>query len=731
MIEDSAPGGAETPSLRPDPTQLEPLRRAGLRLIPLHKHDSEIRRNKKLEKLGKEPRDSGWPDNDYSDFDFDEHMESDGNVGVQCDGLVVVDHDPRNHNEDDDPLVRMKEAGLLAADAPRVRTGGGGTHIYMRMPAGVEARDLTAKLRGFDGIDIKRGRGYVVAPGSVHPNTKRHYRIDGEFGPIPEAPKALIDALTKVSDRTSDAEPGAYTPEQLAEMLAGLNAEDFRDHEDWLQLMMACNHATGGAGREEFVSWCIEDNKFRDDAEIIRNRWDSLKPDGGVTYKTLIYQLNKAGRNDLVRAPVDQEGGWQPDFDLTKGGLAKDTQRNAIEAMRDPALMPVYDELKGEAVFESPNLPWNESYGRKLDDHTILLLIHYLITRHAAVGYDPKKDRVFDAVRTIAFEHKRNPVISYLDGLEWDGVKRAERLFPDYFGVPDSAYARAVSLCFMVGAVRRQKQPGCKFDTMPILKSDRQGVGKSTGIRALFHGEWTSDASLGDIRGKDAVQLLQGIWVQELAELDGLRATDINRLKAFCSTQVDRVRLPYGRSTSDLPRRCVFIGTCNEGGYILDQTGGRRFWPLEVQGEIDVQAIIRDRDQLWAEAVHLEAAGASVVLPRELWGDAAERQAAETTSDPWRDTLSAFADRRLQNYYDHAMGEGEYSPEHRKYMGDEPPPPPDRIHTSELFAALEVPSARQMKGAASRIRGVMESLGWKYKPNIRIGARSGAGYELT
>jgi hypothetical protein len=77
------------------------------------------------------------------------------------------------------------------------------------------------------------------------------------------------------------------------------------------------------------------------------------------------------------------------------------------------------------------------------------------------------------------------------------------------------------------------------------------------------------------------------------------------------------------------------------------------------------------------------------------------------------------------------MGEGEYSPEHRKYMGDEPPPPPDRIHTSELFAALEVPSARQMKGAASRIRGVMESLGWKYKPNIRIGARSGAGYELT
>src|SRR5690606_33974819 len=121
-----------------------------------------------------------------------------------------------------------------------------------------------------------------------------------------------------------------------------------------------------------------------------------------------------------------------------------------------------------------------------------------------------------------------------------------------------------------------------------------QGWNKSTAIKVLFGDEWFSDADLGDLGNKDAAMLLRGIWVQEFAEIDGLRRADVNTLKAFCSRGVDRMRDPFDRVVSDAPRRCIFIGTANEEGYLKDGTGNRRFWPLTLASEIDVAPIKRD-----------------------------------------------------------------------------------------------------------------------------------------
>ena len=218
-----------------------------------------------------------------------------------------------------------------------------------------------------------------------------------------------------------------------------------------------------------------------------------------------------------------------------------------------------------------------------------------------------------------------------------------------------------------------------------------------------------------------AHELAQG-WRDRLAEwnLGPGDVADLLTLKAFCSRTVDRVRPPYGRSSIDVPRRCVFIGTTNEGGYLTDPTGNRRFWPLEVIAEVDVEALRRDRDQLWAEASALEAQGVSIVLDQGLWSLAAERQAEETTEDPWADLVRQFI-------------EGLRSSEAAWMAGEEEAPPvpaADRVHTLSLFEeALDLSKAQRTGAAAQRLKAVMtEALGWSHRRGVRVGDKTAAGF---
>ena len=235
-------------------------------------------------------------------------------------------------------------------------------------------------------------------------------------------------------------------------------------------------------------------------------------------------------------------------------------------------------------MLTAPTLPWNaDKYGRAVNDHVLRVVRAHLVNLYQTEAYQPSEKNVYDAIMFLAFGDKFNPALDYLDGLQWDGKKRVERLFPDYFNGGDDAYTRATSVCFMVGAVRRMRQPGCKFDTMPVLRGP-QGLGKSSGVKALFGEQWFSDADLGSLHDKDAAMLLRGIWCQEFAEMDSLNKSDSSTLKAFLSRAVDRMREPYARTPEEVPRRCVFFGTVNEGGYLKDLTGARRFWPIEVSG---------------------------------------------------------------------------------------------------------------------------------------------------
>jgi predicted P-loop ATPase len=179
-------------------------------------------------------------------------------------------------------------------------------------------------------------------------------------------------------------------------------------------------------------------------------------------------------------------------------------------------------------------------------------------------------------------------------------------------------------------------------------------------------------------------------------------------MRRFCRVRESKPDGIFGKH--NVPRRCVFIGTTNESGFLKDSTGARRFWPLDVEAPIDVSRITADRDQLWAEAAVLEARGVSEVLPRELWTVAAERAADQTSVDPWADALLGYLGGGIDK-------------------NGKPEPPHNRAHTSELFRALGIATADQTKDKSQRLRVVMEALlGWHHQGRLRIKDRVGAGY---
>lgn len=269
-------------------------------------------------------------------------------------------------------------------------------------------------------------------------------------------------------------------------------------------------------------------------------------------------------------------------------------------------------------------LPWNDSSKRRLwDDNDNQGLYWYMERVHRITG----TGKIDGALSLHTTRHAFNDVRDYLRGLQWDGSPRLDTLFIDYLGAEDSPYTRAVTRKAFTAAVTRAMAPGSKFDTMVIL-SGPQGVGKSTLLDTMSKG-WFND-SIRTFEGKEASELLQGVWLVEVAELDAFRRTDVSRIKQFLSLRADRFRAAYGRHVKELPRCCVFFGTTNSDEYLQDRTGGRRFWPVPV-GLIPANKSVwddlpREVDQIWAEAVVRWKLGEPLRLPEGLETVAREAQ---------------------------------------------------------------------------------------------------------
>jgi hypothetical protein len=209
-----------------------------------------------------------------------------------------------------------------------------------------------------------------------------------------------------------------------------------------------------------------------------------------------------------------------------------------------------------------------------------------------------------DAALQAAMTYQFHPIRDWLSSLRWDGEARLDRMLIDYAGSPDTLYVREVSKNTLIAAVARVFEPGCQHDSMLVLEG-KQRTGKTSLVRML------GDKYYGDIKIdlnnlKDTVQCMQGRWILEASELEFLKRNEGQAIKRFLTLKHDIVRLPYNRYTEEFPRQSIFIGTVNPEngeGYLSDTEGNRRYWPVATT-KIDLDALKRDREMLFAEAYH-------------------------------------------------------------------------------------------------------------------------------
>jgi predicted P-loop ATPase len=248
------------------------------------------------------------------------------------------------------------------------------------------------------------------------------------------------------------------------------------------------------------------------------------------------------------------------------------------------------------------------------------------------------------AVQVAAHANSFHPVRDYFNGLVWDGALRLDAWLTTYLHADDSDYARAVGSRFLISAVARIFDPGCQVDHVLTLEGP-QGKLKSTALRTLaVKDAWFTDR-LSHVSNKDAAMEISGVLLIEVAEMDALTRASSNSTKAFITRRVDRFRPPHGKHPINLQRQCVFAGTINPvvGGYLKDSTGSRRIWPVACNGTIDVEALARDVDQIWAEAVARFKAGAKWWLETpELEALATAEQALRFKRDVWTDQVEKW-----------------------------------------------------------------------------------------
>lgn len=673
---------------------------AGYRLFPVN---------------GKIPAQKGWQNVKENPFLDPRSFTKNYGICLQTDDLVI-DVDVSEKEDGTNKVGRRSFDTLVQAteldfkNTCGVKTGTGGFHFYLKKPRDVKIRK---SLRAYPDIDFLSKGNYVVGAGSLHPQTNKPYIIVvGGILDVQPAPQALLDLLeVKEIDFDEDFGLKRYVEDKQS---IGRCRKFLKDAEPAVEgvngdkntYIIACRCRAFGLSPQLTLDMLLDYWNPRceppwDADELKEKVYNAYKYDTvpqGVKHPENDFKDIPEKKKYIWLSPRRADGSHKPglkhavnymELDGELDGLFKfNLFTEEIEFTRPPTWYP-----KDKTV-----VPWT-------DNDAVSLKFH-LATRNK---FEANTTIISEAAYIAALETPYHPLRDYLNDVKWDGVKRIETWLHDYAGVPDNEYTKIIGEKTLLAAVARIFEPGCKFDNILVIEG-AQGAGKSRLVAALGM-DWYGDLLL-DPHNKDTVAAMRNKWIIEVSEMEFVKKAEINAMKAFLSRNVDRHRLSHRRNAEDYPRQCIFIGTINPdqgGGYLRDNTGNRRFWPVTVpEGyKVKVDKMERDIDQIWAETMHLYKSGAACLHIEDA--DLAEIAEAEANKrrpkDLWFDTIKNWLDIRFEN--------GEQR-NHVKSM---------EIYTDCLNGIpRNITRAEQ-----TRITQVMKELKWR-KGSYRVGNKTIAGY---
>ena len=544
----------------------------------------------------------------------------DANVGIATGGgLIVVDIDPR-HGGDEGFDELVQRLGKLP-DTVEALTGSKGRHIYLSVPQGVEIRNSAGILA--PGVDVRGENGYVVAAPSSHVSggtygwelSSRPDEVD-----VAEAPRAWIDAMAR---------------RPKLRVLPGGGGEKINEGgRNEVLFKRACSMRAAGFEEAAIFAAISAENETRcvpplDPAEVkslvassMRYAPNAPKPAVPAPAPTGLDAFSR------VVEPAQEDTSWHEQLATTPKGAVRNTFANVCTILRRSQ---EYASLRLNEMTRAPELG-----GERVTDAKFSAIREQIERRWS---FSPAAESVVSGVGLVATERAYHPVKQYLRALTWDGVERIDSVAERILGAEGTQINRTMIRAWFVSAVARAMTAGCKVDTSLVLVG-AQGVGKSSFFRILG-GEWFSDSAV-DIESKDAMLQINAAWIYELGELEHVTSrAHAGRVKAFVSSQVDTYRQPYGRVVESVPRHNVIVGSTNEAQFLTDTTGDRRFWVVRVT-RVDTEALRRDRDQLWAEALAALDAREGWWLVAEAEAARAEATEAHRVADAWEDSVATW-----------------------------------------------------------------------------------------
>ncbi len=613
---------------------------------------------------GKKPTVREWQKTEFKQNSFPESFK--GNFGVNLKAIdLIIDVDPRGFKESDKPHQRLAEIAPEMKNTLIVETGGGGLHVYFTKPAEC---NIKKNLEQYQGIDFLSAGRYVVGAGSIHPDSKKPYKIvSGSFDKILPAPSALLDLIEANPRVASEADNffdndkrtqlrfADYLIDHAPVAIEGQGGNDTtfkvacrgRDfgltHDMTAELMLLnwndrCQPAWGGGELHAIVGNAYKFNKDPAGKFHPSNQFDAVEP-------------NEVDKCDRVVVVQDEPNlTWH----LTKQG---EWQRGSIHNVCN--FFNGYSETKElHSLLRFNTLSQNIEFTRKpfwvdkhepltaWDDNDANAVLKYLST---TLAFNASKNLIHDTALAVAQQNKLNPVVSYLESQVWDGVPRIRNWLTTYVRVQETDYTKAVGELVLRAAIRRTYDSGCKYDYMVVLEGD-EGIGKSTFCEILGQ-SWYADLIL-NVHSPDTVDCMRNKWIIEVSEMECTKRAEAKAMRSFLSRRTDTVRLAYARASKDFPRHNIFIGTFNPepaSSYLKDETNNRRYFPIFVEGTefLDFKKFEKDVGQLWAEALVQYKKNPKkplYLIDKNVYKQAKKETEQRRDVDSWIDSITEWLD---------------------------------------------------------------------------------------